>query len=379
MQFNSDRLTYYFTTLCEIDSPSKGESNLSSYLQDLFHDLGADLVFEDNSSRITGSDCGNFVARFTGTRRDVDPVFFNCHLDVIKPCLGVKVRKINDIFYSSGDTVLGADDKAGIAILIEVLIAIILENIPFAPVEFVFTTCEEIGLLGAKAFDPSLLVAKYGYSLDSTGIDNVIIGAPASYGISVEIHGLASHAGLRPQHGINAIQLAAHAVSRLPLGQIDGETTANIGLITGGTATNIIPDYVRADGEVRSHNHSKLYSTLDLFKNTFQDVVSNWHDPYNLITSRPSLVFASPEQYPLMKLAPDSLPVVRAQQAASFLSRPLQFIQAGGGSDANFFNASGLPTAILGIGMENVHSVSENIKLSDMLRTAELVYSILTC
>ncbi|MBU0908790.1 MAG: M20/M25/M40 family metallo-hydrolase [Proteobacteria bacterium] len=379
MLLNSDRLTYYFTTLCEIDSPSRGESKLSCYLQDLFHDLGADIVFEDNSSLVTGSDCGNFVARFSGSRNDVDPVFFNCHLDVIKPCLGVKVRKINDIFYSSGDTVLGADDKAGIAILIEVIIAIVLANIPFVPVEFVFTTCEEIGLLGAKAFDPSLLVAKYGYSLDSTGIDNVIVGAPASYGISAEIHGLASHAGLRPQHGINAIQLAAHAVSRLPLGQIDSETTANIGLIAGGTATNIIPDYVRVAGEVRSHNLSKLFSTIDLFKNTFQDVVSSWRDPHNLITSRPSLVFAFPEQYPLMKLEAASLPVVRAQQAASCLSRSVRFIQAGGGSDANFFNACGLPTAILGIGMENVHSVSENIKLADMLRTAELVYSLLTC
>jgi len=379
MQFNSDRLTYYFTTLCEIDSPSKGESKLSNYLQDLFHDLGADQVFEDNSSRFTGSDCGNFVARFNGTRRDVDPVFFNCHLDVINPCLGVKVRRVDDVFYSSGDTVLGADDKAGIAILIEVLIAIILENKSFVPVEFVFTTCEEIGLLGAKAFNPASLVAKYGYSLDSTGIDNVIVGAPASYGIAAEIHGLASHAGLRPQYGINAIQLASHAVSRLPLGQLDSDTTANIGFITGGTATNIIPDYVRVDGEVRSHNLDKLSSTIDLFKHTFQDVVTGWHDPANLITTRPSLVFTSPEQYPLMKLDSGSLPILRARQAASILSRSLQFIQAGGGSDANFFNASGLPTAILGIGMENVHSVSENIRLADMLRTAELVYSILTC
>ncbi|RJX28186.1 MAG: M20/M25/M40 family metallo-hydrolase [Desulfurivibrio sp.] len=379
MQFNSDRLSYYFTTLCEIDSPSKEEAKLSTYLQDLFQDLGADLVFEDDSSRFTGSDCGNFVVRFSGSRTDADPVFFNCHLDVIKPCLGVKVRRINDVFYSSGDTVLGADDKAGIAILIEVLIAIILENKPFIPVEFVFTTCEEIGLLGAKAFDPASLVAKYGYSLDSVGVDNVIIGAPASYGFSAEIHGLASHAGLRPRHGISAIQLAAQAVSRLPLGRLDDETTANIGLIAGGTATNIIPDYVRLDGEVRSHDLAKLHTTLDLFKNTFQDVLSGWQDPHHVITARPSLVFSAPEQYPLMKLTADSLPVVRARQASSLLSRSLQFLPAGGGSDANFFNAAGLPTAILGIGMENVHSISENIKLSDMLRTAELVYSLLTC
>jgi tripeptide aminopeptidase len=376
---NSDRLSYYFTTLCEIDSPSRGESKLSAYLHDLFIDLGADLVFEDNSMDSTGSDCGNLVVRFSGNRNDAAPVFFNCHLDVINPCLGVKVRKIDDFFYSSGDTVLGADDKAGIAILIEVLISLVQENKLFVPVELLFTTCEEIGLLGAKAFNPSLLFAKYGYALDSTGVDNVIIGAPASYGFTAEVHGLASHAGLRPQCGINAIQLASRAVSLLPLGQINENTTANVGLVAGGTATNIIPDYARVDGEVRSHNSEMLYSTLNNFKHIFQNTVSSWHDPNHSTSSRPRLAFSAFEQYPLMNLNSESLPGIRAQQAAIYSSRSLQFIQAGGGSDANILNAAGLQTAILGIGMENVHSVAERIKLSDMIRTADLVVSILTC
>lgn len=379
MALNAERLSRTFVALCEIDSPSKGEGKLSLFLRDLFAGLGADLIFEDASAQLTGSDCGNLVVRFAGSRSDAGPLFFNCHLDVIPPCTGVRVCRNGDLFFSSGNTVLGADDKAGIAILIEVLCAIKAEKIPFLPVEFVFTTCEEIGLLGAKAFDPSSLAAGYGYSLDSTGIDNVIVGAPASRAITAEIHGLASHAGLRPQHGINAIQLAAQAVARLPLGRIDSATTANIGLISGGTATNIIPDYARVDGEVRSHNLQTLDSTINRFRTVFEEVVARWHDPDQLISTRPSLVFAAPEQYPLMDLTADNPAVVRSRLAADFLGRSLRFIKAGGGSDANIFNAAGLATAILGIGMENVHSTAETISLQDMLRTAELVHALLTC
>ncbi|MBI4792231.1 MAG: M20/M25/M40 family metallo-hydrolase [Deltaproteobacteria bacterium] len=379
MALNADRLSRTFVALCEIDSPSKGEGKLSLFLQDLFRGLGADRIFADGSAPLTGSDCGNLVVRFAGSRSDAEALFFNCHLDVIHPCAGVKVRRIGDQFSSAGNTVLGADDKAGIAILIEVLTSLREEKRPFPPVEFIFTTCEEIGLRGAKAFDPLSLTARYGYALDSTGIDNVIVGAPASCAITAEIHGLAAHAGLRPQHGINAIHLAAQAVARLQLGQLDADTTANIGLITGGTATNIIPDYARVDGEVRSHNLLTLQATIAHFQMVFADVVAGWHDPAHLISTLPSLVFAAPEQYPLMDLAVDNPAVVRARLAAASLGRSLRFIKAGGGSDANIFNAAGLATAILGIGMENVHSTSENILLPDMLRTAELVSSLITC
>ncbi|OKY75728.1 MAG: hypothetical protein BM485_08445 [Desulfobulbaceae bacterium DB1] len=378
MLINAERLSHHFVTLCEIDSPSRREAMLAAFLRDLFAGMGADSIFVDNSSPLTGSDTGNIIVRFAGGRDDLAPVCFNCHLDVINPCIGVKVRKINDVFFSDGQTVLGGDDKAGIAVLIETILSLREQNIAFAPLELLFTTCEEIGLLGAKAFDCGLLRSVYGYALDSTGIDNVVVGAPASHAIIAEIHGFASHAGLRPRYGINAIQIAAHAVANLPMGQLDDVSTANVGIITGGTATNIVPAYVRVDGEIRSHDAARLRHYLDLYREIFAGAVDAWHDPYHLVSVKPSLVFQAPQQYPVMRLFDTSLPVIRARQAATALSRSLDFIVAGGGSDANIFNAAGIPFAILGIGMEHVHSTSESISLHHMIRTAELVSSLLT-
>ncbi len=374
-----ERLSRTFITLCEIDSPARSEGKLAQHILSYFKNFSALEFFEDDSTFSTGSDTGNIIIRFPGTKPERDPVFFNCHLDVISPCIGVKVnRDDSDTFFSTGETVLGADDKAGIAILIEVLLTTLENNLDYAPVELLFTTCEEIGLLGAKAFSPSSLKAYYGYALDSTGIDNVITGAPAANYIIAEIHGQASHAGLNPNNGISAIQLAGKAISRLPLGQLDDQSTANIGLISGGTATNIIPDFVKLKGEIRSHSVAKLHRHIDHFKSIFSDTINSWHDPGYRLDSHPAFSFQSPEQYPLMSLPDDSDVLQLARLAGHNLSRSLHFGKAGGGSDANFFNHKGLPTAILGIGMDHVHSNSEQIKLSDMQRTAELILSIIT-
>ena len=376
MELNAERLATTFTTLCEIDSPSKGEGKLAVYLVDLFRQLGASQIVEDSSASATGSDCGNFVIRFTGTSL-YEPVFFNCHLDVIAPCTGVKVVRRDDVFYSSGATVLGADDKAGIAVLLEVLAAFAESGREHGPVEILLTTCEEIGLLGAKAFDPSLLQAKYGYSLDSTGVDNVIVGAPAAVYVHADFHGLSSHAGLAPEAGISALQLAAQAICHLSLGRIDPDSTANIGLVSGGTATNIIPDYVSLRGEIRSHSESSLQKYIEQFSRTFQGVVDSWRDTSGCVAARPSLDFSAPPQYPLMFLEHDDPVLLRVAKAAETLSRSLSFVKAGGGSDANVLTAAGLSTAILGIGMTHVHSTAECVSLPDMLRTAELVAAIL--
>jgi tripeptide aminopeptidase len=377
---NQERLSRIFITLCEIDSPARSEGKLAQHILSYFKNFSGIEFFEDDSSSSTGSDTGNIIIRFPGTKPERDPIFFNCHLDVISPCIGVKVgRDDRDIFFSTGETVLGADDKAGIAILIEVLLTILENHLDYAPVELLFTTCEEIGLLGAKAFSPTNLKAYYGYALDSTGIDNVITGAPAANYIIAEIRGQASHAGLSPSNGISAIQLASQAISRLPLGQLDDLSTANIGLISGGTATNIIPDFVKLKGEIRSHSVTKLHHHIDHFKSIFSDTITSWHDPHYLLDSHPVFSFQSPEQYPLMSLPDDSDVLQLARLGGNNLSRTLDFGKAGGGSDANFFNHKSLPTAILGIGMDHVHSTNEQIKLSDMQRTSELILSIITC
>jgi tripeptide aminopeptidase len=372
-----ERLASVFTTLCEIDSPSKQEGRVADYLKSLFTDMGAE-VFEDDSAAKTGSDCGNLFVSFPDGGLDRDPVFFNCHMDTVLPATGVKVKREGEIFTSAGETVLGSDDKAGIAALIEAMRTLREQNVPYSPVEFIFTTCEEIGLLGVKALDPSQIKAKIGYALDSSGINRVIVGAPAANRLTIEIKGLAAHAGLSPEMGINAIHLAAKAMARLKFGRLDPESTANIGVITGGVASNIIPESVTMQGEVRSHSVKLLAQHTEVIKSTFQKEIAAWSDPDGVVTVKPSLSFTIIDDYPVLKLDQESDVLKRVEQAAGSLGMDLNFVVAGGGSDANIFNGYGLPCAILSTGMDKVHSTEETITLSDMALTAELVLAILT-
>ncbi|MEN8257133.1 MAG: M20/M25/M40 family metallo-hydrolase [Thermodesulfobacteriota bacterium] len=371
---NQERLAHYFITLCEIDSPGKAEAKVAAYLIDFFGAFPGVSAFVDDSASVTGSDTGNLVVSLPGTDLDKKPLFFNCHMDVIAPCLGVKVCRHNNIFTSQGDTVLGGDDKAGIAILMEMTQVLFENNLSHCPLEFLFTTGEEIGLLGAKAFDPSLLSASMGFALDSTGVDNVIVGAPAAVYVNAEISGKAAHAGLNPQDGINAITLASRIISRLPMGRLDELSTANVGLVSGGTATNIVPDFVQFQGEIRSHSASLLARHIAAFRKVFTENISLQPN-----ATLPSFSLNFPEQYPAMALADDEPLLATARSAATFLQRELDYIVAGGGSDANVFNSRGLSTAILGVGMENVHSTHELISLDSLVRTLELTVSLATC
>jgi len=376
MKINRERLASVFTTLCEIDSPSKQEGRVAVYLKALFTEMGAE-VFEDDSANRTGSDCGNLFIRFPESGLAKEPVFFNCHMDTVLPAIGVKVKREGEVFSSAGDTVLGSDDKAGIAALIEVMRTLQEKNIPHGPVEYIFTTCEEVGLLGVKALDPSLIKAKIGYALDSSGINRVVIGAPAANRITAEVKGLASHAGLSPEKGISAIQLAARAIARLKLGRLDPESTANIGVIEGGTASNIIPESALVQGEVRSHNVKLLQEHTAHIRSTFEEEIATWSDPEGIVDGRPSLDFTAVDDFPILKLDRDSAVIKRVEAAAALLDRELHYVVAGGGSDANIFNGYGLQCAILSTGMDKVHSTRETIKLSDMALTADLIMAIL--
>jgi tripeptide aminopeptidase len=377
MRINQERMAAVFTTLCEIDSPSKQEGGVAEYLKALFTDMDA-VVIEDDSAAATGSDCGNLFIRFPDGGLNKEPVFFNCHMDTVLPAIGVKVKREGVLFTSAGDTVLGSDDKAGIAALIEVMRTMQEKNIPYGPVEYVFTTCEEIGLLGAKSLDPTLIKAKIGYALDSSGINRVVVGAPAANHIDIGIKGIAAHAGLSPEKGISAIHLAARAIARLQLGKLDAESTANIGLIEGGTATNIIPESVVVSGEVRSHSIKLLEAHTKHIISVFHEEIDRWSDPEGVVDGRPVIETAVAEDFPVMKLDRTSAVIKRVTAAAASLDTELDYVMAGGGSDANIFNGYGLECAILSTGMNQVHSTRESITLSDMALTAELVMAILT-
>jgi tripeptide aminopeptidase len=382
MNLNERRLAQVFTAMCEIDSPSRQEGALALFLRNIFADEFPDAqVWEDDSACLTGSDTGNLVVHVPGTLAG-PPLFFNCHLDTVEPGCGVQVVRQGSKFFSAGETILGGDDKAGIAILLEALRFLKESRQPHLPVDLVFTTCEEVGLLGAKALDTSLLRARQGYALDSSGIDLVITGAPAAVRFTLTISGAAAHAGLHPERGINAIQLAGRAIADLPLGRLDEESTANIGIIAGGSATNIIPDRVRLEGEVRSHSDLKLAAYTDHLIDSVKKSVESWLPaPEAQIPEGvcPGLVVHVSQEYPAMRLSMEDQVVSRTQEAAARLGRTLRYERAGGGSDANIFNSKALTTAIIGIGMDHVHSPAENIDIHDMLRTTELIVSIVTC
>ena len=377
MQVDAERLAQEFITLCEIESPSRHEGRISRHLQGIFTELGADLVLEDDSAATTGSESGNLLIRFAGTL-PLAPIFFSCHMDTVPPSKGVKVRRSGSLFTSSGDTVLGSDDKSGLVACIEAMRVLKEKNLAHRPVEFLITTCEEIGLVGAKAFDTSVMQAREGYALDSTGFAKVVTHAPAANKLQIHVAGIAAHAGLHPEWGINAIVLAAMALADIPCGRIDEESTVNFGVIQGGAASNIVPEKVVIDGEVRSHSPQKLKQLTQTITDRFVNTAKHWTDPTGAARGNPRIEVLVEEDFPAMALAQESQVIRRIEEAASAIDLTLSYEKAGGGSDANIFNGRGLATAIVATGMTNVHSTSEQVELADMVRLTELILALLT-
>jgi tripeptide aminopeptidase len=376
---NSKRIKDIFLDLVTIDSPSGKEKKVAEWIADFCtRKLGME-VREDDSIFSTGADTGNLVACIDGNTNKT-PLFFNAHMDTVEPGTGIKPIFRNGIFSSHGNTVLGADDKAGIAIILEAMAIVMENNIDFGEIELLFTVSEEIGLLGAKAMKPDFLKARHGYALDSSSPDDIITRAPAAIRFDAEFVGRAAHAGLHPEDGINAIQMASRAIANMHLGRIDEETTANVGIIAGGNATNIIPERCRIAGEVRSHSREKLYATRDSIISIMHAAcMQSENDNDNMDGSdfSPYLQTIVKEDYPLMQV-PDASPLVTtAISAGKTLGRELRVVSTGGGSDANIFNDKGIETVILGIGMSNVHTTDEFITLDDMIQTAALLTEII--
>ena len=377
MKVDAERLAQEFVTLCEIESPSRHEGRIARYLQQILKALGADVVLEDDSTAHTGSECGNLLVRFAGSL-PLAPIFFNCHMDTVPPTKGIKVQRSGDLFTSSGDTILGSDDKSGLVACIEAMRVVRENNAAHRPVEFLITTCEEIGLMGAKAFDVQLLRAQEGYALDSTGFAKVITHAPAANKLQIHVSGVAAHAGLHPEWGVNAIVLAAKALAEIPCGRIDEESTVNFGIIQGGVAANIVPEKVVINGEVRSHDPVKLKQLTQTITDRFVNTARHWTDPTGAARGKPRIEVRVEEDFPAMALAADSQVIRRIAQAATAIGIELSYEKAGGGSDANIFNGRGLATAIVATGMTNVHSTNERVELADMVSLTKLILALLT-
>lgn len=365
---NQQRLLAEFFDLVKIKCSSRAEREVADVVKAKLADMGFE-VSEDEVREKIGGNTGNVIAYLRGTVPAAPVVMLSAHLDCVEPCAGVEPVLKDGIITSAGNTVLGGDDKSGVAGILEALRIIREQKIPHGDIQVVFTVAEEGGLNGSKNIDPQRLKADFGYVLDSSGSPGKIINAaPGQNAIKVIVHGKTAHAGLAPEEGVNAIVVAGKALAELKQGRIDPETTANVGIIKGGTATNVVPDYVEIACEARSRNAEKLETQTKCMVETFERVVAA-NGGTAEITVR--------KAYGPYVLTDDMPVVVLARQAAESIGLPMSLQGTGGGSDANFFNTYGVPSAVLGTGMSKVHTTDEFIKEIDLYQTAELVLALI--
>lgn len=364
---NEERLFQEFIKLAEISSPSLQERELAEYLKSRLHDFGF-TIEEDETAAEIGGNTGNIFARLSGDGK-YPALFFCCHMDTVVPADEIEVLFEDGIFRSKGDTVLGGDDKAGIAALLEVLEMIREQDQPHGTLEILLTVGEERGLLGSKNFDCSRLTANFGYILDSSGSPGAIItAAPAQNILTITVKGKSAHAGFEPELGVNAIRIASEVISRLPLGRIDEETTANIGIIEGGKATNIIPDAVFIQGETRSHKREKLDDITNKIVKEFEQI--------KLIPGADCDIRVTLE-YPEYKIDPEQPVIKFASMAMERAGLKARMETTGGGSDANIFNSVGLKAANLAVGMQNAHTTEECLDSKDLVNVVRILWEMI--
>ena len=369
-----NRLAETFKFLVQIDSVSKEEGVIAHEIKKILESMGAE-TFVDNAGDKIGGNSGNLIAKFKGNTQ-APPLLLNAHMDTVEPGRGVTAVLENGTFTSDGTTILGADDKSAIAILLETLNILKENDLQYGPLELVFTVCEEIGLQGAKHLDLSAVTATYGFALDATDTEGIVTRAPSANHLEFTIHGKDAHAGAAPEKGINAISLASKAIAKLELGRIDQETTCNIGIIEGGIATNIVPNLVKVKGEARSHDEEKLNKITNEIVFSFNEVIENYKK-MNPDDELPRVEINIEKDFPRTHI-PDDHPVIKlATLAAENLGRKMKTKTTGGGADANIFFEKGIFTGVLGTGMRDMHTVRESVKLDDMVRTTELLLEII--
>ncbi|MGZ0086249.1 tripeptidase T [Caldibacillus thermoamylovorans] len=364
---NEQRLVDEFLELVQIDSETKHEGEIAKVLKQKFAALGLEVI-EDDAAAKTGHGAGNLICTLAATKDGVDPIYFTSHMDTVVPGKGVKPSIRDGYVVTDGTTILGADDKAGLAAMLEAIRVLKEQHIPHGLIQFVITVGEESGLVGAKALDPSLLKAKYGYALDSDGkVGNIVVAAPTQAKLKVVVHGKTAHAGVAPERGVSAITIAAKAIAKMPLGRIDEETTANIGRFEGGTQTNIVCDRVDILAEARSLVPEKMEAQVAKMKEAFETVAAEMGGRAEVEVE---------VMYPGFKFSDGDHVVEVAKRAAANIGRPCELERSGGGSDANVIAGFGIPTVNLAVGYEEIHTTNERMPIEELVKLTEMVVAI---
>ena len=330
----------------------------------------------DDAGAKVGGNVGNLLAKFPGNAPASQPLLLSAHMDTVVPGEGIVPILEGDILRTDGTTVLGGDDKSGVAIICEVMRVIKENGLPCSAVDVVFTICEEAGLIGAKCLDIASLRARTGLVLDSDSVGFLFTRAPAANRMEFRVHGLEAHAGVCPEKGINAIKVAAEGIAQMQLGRIDHETTANIGVVEGGMAVNIVPNQVVLKGEARSHDSDKLKRQTEHMQRCLEEAAARHWLEFDGKRHQARVEAKIERDYDRMDV-PESAPIVQLVHAAARnLHLDVKTHATGGGCDANVLNQKGLVVANLGTGMREIHTVNEWLDLKDLYLSAQMVLEV---
>ena len=352
---DTDRMVAQFMDMVRVDSESGDETRFMAWLVPRLEELGAHARLDDY---------GNLIAKLPAKNSSAARVLLSCHGDTVKPGKGIQPVLQDGVIRSAGDTILGADDKAGIAEMIETLRVAPV----YPPIEIAISRQEEVGLLGVKQLDFSQISATRGFLLDNDTLDTIITGGPSYFAIDVTVKGKAAHAGMEPEKGINAIQAASRAIAALALGRLDRETTANVGIIQGGMIRNGVPDTCTFAAECRSLTHARGQAVAD-------DMVAVVRREAEAGGAQVTIQVNNLCQASF--IADDAWTVRIAQQALSALGIQAMPAVMCGFTDASIYNNHGIEMGVVGIGARMEHSTDEHIYVEDMERAVAMMVEIL--
>jgi tripeptide aminopeptidase len=360
-QVNQERLVTHLCELIKVDSESGNEKQIADLISQQLTELGFSVSKLAVPEHVSNG--YNIYAKLPGTLPD--SVVFSCHMDTVEPGIGIEPVIDGDIIRSKGETILGADDKSGIAALFEAVRAAQEAGLAHKTIEIAFTVYEEGGLLGSQHFDMSAIESNKAIVLDTGGpIGTIVNAAPGQQRIVAVVKGRPAHAGLAPEEGINAAQVIADAISNMKLLRIDHETTANIGIIAGGMATNIVMPEAKVVAEARSLNGAKLDAQVKHMIETFEKSAKTFGAEVEIESTRAYNAFVIEEEHPHIQ---------DVKSAFVNIGLTPQTKGTGGGSDANNFNEKGLTTINISTGMSKVHTTEEFIAISDMVKVTDFI------
>lgn len=358
------RLQELFLELIKIDAVSGQELPVAAYIRSFVQKLGFETEM-DGAAELSGGNCGNLIVPIYGGGDFV----LMAHMDTPRSTAEVKPQILADRITSDGTTVLGVDDRGGLSAILYALERAVKEQKSIRPCTLLFTVCEETSLAGSTYFKPSPAL-RYGYAFDSYMTPgNYVSGSCGAIAFEIEVKGKAAHSGIAPEKGINAVKIATEALAGFPFGRIDATTTANIGIIHGGTAVNVVPEQVVLIGEIRTEILPEGERLMAKVQKDFEEAAAR-HGGYVDI----SWLW----DFKPYDVSPEEPAYRRLMEVGNHLKLPIKGFRSMGGSDANSMNAKGVSTIDLGVGAQNPHGNDEFILFRDLQCAAEMAYTLMT-